>query len=138
MPSLPKHPCGQPGCGDLTSGRYCEAHAHLAVEDERRRDRARASSNARMYDSKWRRYAKAFIARHPLCCYCAAIGRTSATECVDHAIPPRGDWRVFWDKSGHRPACISCNSRKGDRTEAQFLAEITGRQQASVVHPRGG
>lgn len=98
----------------------------MAVEDERRRDRARPNANARMYDAKWRRYAKAYVARHPLCHYCAAIGRTTATGCVDHATPPRGDAQLFWDKTNHRPACIPCNSRKGDRTEAEFLRILRG------------
>ena len=27
MPKMPKHPCGFPGCPNLTDGRFCEEHA---------------------------------------------------------------------------------------------------------------
>jgi 5-methylcytosine-specific restriction enzyme A len=114
-------PCARHGCGGLTRGKYCDADAHLEREQQRARDRRRGSATQRRYGSHWRRYSKAYIAQHPLCHYCERIGRVSATECVDHAVPPsRGG--EFWDGANHRPACLTCNSRKGNRTEAEYLA----------------
>lgn len=122
MPQRPPHPCR--ACPELTSGKYCPAHEHLEAEEQRAADRARGSSNDRLYDSKWRRYALGFIKRHPLCFYCGLIKRTTATECVDHATPHRGDVKIFWDKTNHRPACLTCNSRKGQKTEEQFRQQL--------------
>lgn len=33
MPTKPKRPCKHPGCPRLTSGRYCELHAKLHIND---------------------------------------------------------------------------------------------------------
>lgn len=93
----------------LTHEGRCEAH-----------QLQRPTAAARGYTPAWQRYARAFLADHPLCHYCALHGRVTAARCVDHAVPPsRGG--AFWDTENHRPACIPCNSRKGNKTEAEYL-----------------
>lgn len=85
-------------------------------------DQRRGSSSARGYDSRWRIYSESYRTRHPLCWYCQQAGRVTAAQCVDHAIPPsRGG--SFWDERNHVPACLRCNSRKGDRTLDEYLAD---------------
>jgi 5-methylcytosine-specific restriction enzyme A len=122
MPQRPPHPCR--ACPTLTSGTYCPEHEHFEEEQRRRADHARGSATDRLYDGKWRRYAATFVKKNPLCFYCGLMNRTTATECVDHAVPHRGDVRLFWDKANHRSACITCNSRKGNKTEEQFRAQL--------------
>lgn len=85
-------------------------------------DHARGSSNDRLYTWRWRKAALHFLLSNPLCFYCLKQGRTTAAKHVDHATPHKGNPDLFWDRSNWRPACAHCNSAKGDRTEAQFLA----------------
>ena len=115
MPYAPKRPCTKPGCPRLTDTGRCTEH---------HKDKDRPGTAARGYDSKWRRYAKRYLRDHPLCHYCAHIGRTTAAACVDHAQPHKDDQRLLWDASNHRPACIKCNSRKGDKDELSYLARL--------------
>lgn len=111
----PLHPCANPGCANLTDRSRC---AHC-----RKQGSARPNSNARRYTKRWRRYALAYIARHPLCYYCEIQGLVTATECVDHATPASigGD---FWDTENHRPSCKRDNDSKGDRTEREYITDV--------------
>lgn len=84
--------------------------------DQARResDRRRGSARARGYDGKWDREAAAYRDRNPLCLYCeiGAFGeepRVSASECVDHLIPHRGDRKLFWDRKNWVASCRTCH-----------------------------
>lgn len=112
--------CREPGCSALTkhvSG-YCEAHRGKWEEMNRRRDLRRGTAKERGYDSRWARYSKAFLAQpgHQLCALRLDEGCAIVAQCVDHIDPPDGpgDPR-FWDPDNHQPACIHCNSVKGDK-----------------------
>lgn len=117
MPRAPLRPCAEPGCPALVVSGRCEPHAK---HHQRRTDARRGSAHERGYDYRWRQYSRAFIRRHPLCAICAAEGRTTATECVDHIVPHKGDESLFWDRNNHQPACITCNSRKAALQEGGF------------------
>ncbi len=62
-----KKQCAAPGCGALTSSKYCEVHVKMADEDKVRYDQFRGSSARRGYDGRWRKYRIAFLDSHPLC-----------------------------------------------------------------------
>jgi 5-methylcytosine-specific restriction enzyme A len=49
------------------------------------------------YDSpRWKRRARRQFRIEPMCRMCAAQGITMAAEVVDHIVPHRGDWKLFW------------------------------------------
>lgn len=70
MPRKAKHPCGHPGCPNLTEERYCSEHKPLHPD--------RPSAAKRGYGSKWQRVSKAYLRKHPLCVKCQAQGRYDA------------------------------------------------------------
>lgn len=107
-----KKQCAAPGCGALTSSKYCEVHAKMADEDKARYDQFRGSSARRGYDSRWRKYRIAFLDSHPLCEECAKHDRMVLATVVDHIIPHKGDMKLFWDSSNHQALCESCHNRK--------------------------
>lgn len=109
--------CGHAGCGNLTTGKYCEEHKGDAVLQARAQDERRGSSAERGYNWKWHKYSAAFLRRpENKICKLHLEGCTIVAECVDHIDPPDGpsDPR-FWDKHNHQAACLHCNSVKGHR-----------------------
>lgn len=73
---------------------------------------ARASRHERGYDSRWSKFAKSYLLRHPLCVMCKDRGRIVTATCVDHVdgLGPRGA-RGF-DETNLRALCARCHSRK--------------------------
>jgi len=76
-------------------------------------DRDRGSARARGYDAAWERETRLFRLAHPFCRYCevGAFGapRVSATACVDHLYPHRGDRTLFWTRLWWVPSCEACH-----------------------------
>lgn len=77
----------------------------------------RASAAMRGYGRRWAEASKAFLARpeNRICAICQRV----AAECTDHIIPHNGDQSLFWDVNNWQPACIACNSRKGNSDGTQ-------------------
>jgi 5-methylcytosine-specific restriction protein A len=89
--------------------------AKSAAEVKRALDRQRPSAARRGYGPRWRRGRAAFLAQHPLCAACQALGRVVPATVVDHVVPHRGDQRLFWDQSNWAPACKPCHDAKTAR-----------------------
>lgn len=109
MPSRPKKPCSWPGCQELTTERFCEKHKK---QERKQQDERRGTAAQRGYDARWRKARERFLRENPLCVECLRAGRlTPATE-VDHRIPHRGNYDLFWDVSNWQALCKQCHSRK--------------------------
>jgi 5-methylcytosine-specific restriction enzyme A len=91
------------------------AGARSAAEVKRDLDRQRPSAARRGYGPHWRRARAAFLAQHPLCAACRALGRVVPAMVVDHVVPHRGDQKLFWDESNWAPACKPCHDAKTAR-----------------------
>jgi 5-methylcytosine-specific restriction protein A len=107
-------PCGY----SVPKGTPCACQAKRTKERQAVNDAARGSAASRGYDGKWARESKAYLAAlgAPLCaCGC---GRTA--NMVDHRIAPKGDMRLFWDRSNWQPYNGLCNRRKNIRSEGGF------------------
>lgn len=112
MDKIPR-PCRHGGCMVLTTEGYCDKHK---VEHNPKRE----SSSARLYDRKWRKESKLFLAIHPYCAECERQGRrTLATE-VDHIKPHRGNLRLFWDRKNWQGLCHRCHSVKTAKEDGGF------------------
>lgn len=85
-------------------------------------DQRRGSARERGYSARWEREAKAFRLANPLCLGCLAVGRTSATEIVDHIVPHRGDGHLMWDPANRQPCCKRHHDIVKQRLEALFAA----------------
>jgi 5-methylcytosine-specific restriction protein A len=121
MPHKPMRPCRYSRCPQLTDDKtgYCDAHRQQV---QRQYDRERGSANERGYDYHWQQYSKHYLMEHPLCALCAkkAPPVIKASECIDHIIPHRGDYNLFWNRNNHQPACLECNSVKAATEEGAF------------------
>ena len=52
------------------------------------------------------------LAKHPVCAACAAQGRVSLAQEVDHIVPPNGNQALMRDPSNFQSLCKPCHSRK--------------------------
>lgn len=111
------------GCS-VPKGRRCAHEQAKATARQAANDAKRGSAASRGYDGKWSRESKAWLASlgNPLC----ACGCGKPADMVDHKIAPKGDMRLFWDRSNWQPYNGVCNRRKNIRSEGGF-----GRQQAA-------
>lgn len=122
--------CKFPGCCNRVpiGTRFCDAHRTMGekrdAEAKTKRDAARAvrvgSASERGYTSRWRRVAKSFLQKHPLCAECERKGVIRMATCVDHIVPHRGNTALFWDSSNWQPLCQECHSRKTASEDGGF------------------
>ena len=78
-------------------------------------DRQRPSAARRGYGPRWRRARAAFLAQHPLCAACRALGRVVPATVVDHTVPHGGSAALFWDQAQWQGLCKRCHDRKTAR-----------------------
>ena len=72
----------------------------------------------RLYDDvRWRKARAQFLRAHPLCRMCDARGIVEAASVVDHVVPHRGDYALFWDRSNWQALCASCHSARKQMLE---------------------
>lgn len=91
-------------------------------------DAKRPSARARGYDSKWSKESRAFLAL-PGNSYCAC-GCGRIADMVDHVIAPKGNQRLFWDRSNWQPMNQDCNRRKAIKHEGAFGISPEARERA--------
>lgn len=119
MPMKPKVPCKEPGCPNLCDigQRYCEEHRKLHPSEFRNfknfkhRDGLESASE-RGYGSKWQKARDAYLHKHPLCVECQKEGKYVKATVVDHIVPHRGDWKLFWDSSNWQSLCKFRHDKK--------------------------
>ena len=115
MPTKPKKPCAYPGCPNLTSEHFCEAHRK---ERQKQYDRYKRAPNVnKIYGSEWRRVRERYAAAHPLCEKCLEQGKLVPLDEVHHIVPTsRGGTH---DESNLMSLCKSCHTKMhieiGDR-----------------------
>ena len=76
----------------------------------------RLGSRSKLYNSaRWRRGRRIYLANNPLCimCYPDPVPATV----VDHIIPHRGDYNLFFDESNWQPLCEMHHNQKTGRGE---------------------
>lgn len=109
----PSKPCAAPGCRRLTvAGRsYCDACAPKREQARQAQlDATRRSASKRGYDRRWRKIAKATLAREPLCRRCAGLGVLTRATDVDHIVPKAQGGTDQDDNL--QPLCHACHSGK--------------------------
>jgi 5-methylcytosine-specific restriction protein A len=90
---MPKRPCLEPNCGQLTTRTRCPTHEQ---QYQARRNVARGDR----YGTDYRKQRAALLATHPPCHWCGAAATTA-----DHV------------EDGLVPACGPCNSSRGGKAE---------------------
>lgn len=122
MPSVAAKPCRAPGCGVLVrdGGGYCQAHKRAVKKETESR---RESSTKRGYGYKWQQAREKFLREHPLCqCPDCQEGklRLRKADTVDHIIPHKGDYALFWDRSNWQAMTKDCHDKKTAREDGGF------------------
>lgn len=117
MPSRPLKPCSRIGCRELTNERFCEAHSK---QERQRADKQRGTAHERGYTKTWSRARKMFLNENPLCVHCQNEGRITAANEVDHIIPHKKDYDLFWDEGNWQSLCKSCHSKKTTTEDGGF------------------
>ncbi len=72
----------------------------------------RKSARERGYTWQWEKARAAFLAIHPLCVLCEALGVVTPATVVDHIRPHRGDRNLFWLVSNWQALCKACHDAK--------------------------
>jgi 5-methylcytosine-specific restriction enzyme A len=109
----PPHPCAR--CRRelvAASVRFCAACAAAQPPVVNRAEERRGSSRDRGYTSRWDRFRRVYLRKHPLCRACEARDRVTAATLVDHVVPHRGDRARFWDEANLQPLCEACHGAK--------------------------
>ena len=78
----------------------------------------------KLYGRRWERARARFLARHPLCTFCEAMGYIVAATVVDHIIPHKGDMTLFWDESNWQPLCKLCHD--GTKKSQEATGKLRG------------
>lgn len=60
------------------------------------------------------------MAEHPLCEPCLARGIVEAAEVVDHKVPHRGNYDLFWDQTNWQSMSKRCHDRKTASEDGGF------------------
>ena len=107
MPKKPKHPCGYPGCPNLTDRQYCAEHEKQSRDSYNKYSHTRDTS--KKYGRAWERIRDRYTKAHPLCERCLKEGRYTPVEEVHHILPlsQGGDHR----ESNLMSLCQSCHTK---------------------------
>ena len=118
MPYKPKKPCAYPGCPNLTSGRYCDAHKKLtdAQYDMRFRDN---DARAFYHSHEWKHLRQNYLIEHPFCMECWKKGKLTRATVVDHIVPIKQGGPEL-DESNLQALCASCHGSKSIREGSRF------------------
>lgn len=65
----------------------------------------RPAASERGYDTKWKQARRAYLVQHPYCVKCRERGELIEATVVDHIIPHKQDWKLFWDRNNWQPLC---------------------------------
>lgn len=110
MPKRPPHPCGKPGCPELTHNRYCEKHQAEANADYDKNQRNKDMKS--FYNSvQWYALRKQKLYKDPFCEECRKSGTLVKATAVDHIMEIKDGGNQL-DINNLQSLCWSCHSRK--------------------------
>ena len=72
----------------------------------------RPNAAKRGYGYRWQKASKIYLRANPLCVECWKDKIVQAAECVDHIIPHKGEYKLFWDRGNWQSLCIPHHNSK--------------------------
>jgi 5-methylcytosine-specific restriction protein A len=95
---------------------------------ERMKDKAYKQGERMRHTAAWLNMRKRHLALNPLCVHCQQEGRYTQATDVDHIIPHKGDYNLFFDTENLQSLCKSCHSRKTlteDMSAGRYVPDVT-------------
>ncbi|TLN22475.1 HNH endonuclease [bacterium] len=121
MPSKSVKFCAHPGCKEMVTGYYCEAHRPAPQPWQAKQGNKKAKPHSSWYsDPTWRRLRMIQLREFPLCAECERNGTITPATIVDHIIPHRGKWEMFVDGENLQSLCASCHNRKTAKEDGGY------------------
>lgn len=119
MAMRPKRPCSYPGCRELVESGRCERHKGI---EKREYDKRRPAYYDWYKTARWQRERIAFLWIHPLCeCdECKQLPVPLPANVVDHKIPHKGNYNLFWDHDNWQAMNKRCHDKKTARENGGF------------------
>ena len=78
------------------------------------------------YDSRrWRKKAREHKRLNPLCVFCEKKGLVVACEVVDHIVPHKGDYQLFW-YGELQSLCAPCHNKEKQQLEHRGYTTTIG------------
>ncbi len=114
--SEPLKICSYGGCNIIVRDGQSRCLTHRkqrTTKPDNRPSRSQRGYTRRWYDD----FQRPYLASHPLCEECEAIGIVKAAECVDHKTPHKGNPALLYCWENLRALCWSCHSRKTAREQ---------------------
>jgi 5-methylcytosine-specific restriction protein A len=99
---------------------FSDLRSRLKNRLQREYNRKRGSSTRQGYDARWRAARKHYLTEHPLCVECLKQGKLVPANIVNHIVPHKGDWQLFWDKSNWQALCKTCHDSKTAREDGRW------------------
>lgn len=122
MPRLKKRrPCAIPRCPHdaMQGSSFCEGHDK---KHGNQYERDRPTATERGYNREWKKARDAYLQEHPYCVRCWEEDRKKIkATVVDHIIPHKGDYQLFWSRTNWQALCKAHHDRK------TFVEERDGR-----------
>jgi 5-methylcytosine-specific restriction protein A len=108
MPAATLRPCATPRCPALVTKGHCPTHS-------RQREQQRYNVDVRKWyhTAQWKLLRNIVLGEQPVCVDCQ---KAPSTE-VDHKVPHRGSYSLFWDRQNLQGMCGTCHRRKTARGE---------------------
>ena len=112
VPSAVLRVCLEPGCAVRVPRGRCAQHQRVKRAEHQRHFAGVAGLN---YGRRWKKLRALFLERNPLCKECSTDGTVERATEVDHKVPHRGDYFLFWDEDNWQPLCKRHHSAKTAR-----------------------
>jgi 5-methylcytosine-specific restriction enzyme A len=120
---MAKRPCRRNGCAQLVVRGYCDGCSPTYSAAARYEAKRSELKSTVWYNSaRWRKMRAGYFARHPLCVdpyRVHAPGVALATD-LDHKVPHKEDFVLFWDHDNLQGLCHSCHSTKTVKEDGGF------------------
>ncbi len=127
MPKLAPRLCSHPGCGAVSTARFCTKHAEQHRAQSPGWQSTKGSSTSRGYGANWRRLRRMILSRDPICVLC----RRAPSVTVDH-IKSKAE-RGKDEDENLRGLCDACHKRKTGQDGARGRARDASSRFASPI-----
>lgn len=79
-----------------------------------------------VYGERWKKCRRLFLDDNPWCVKCRGAGLKTPADHVDHIVPHRGSYDLFWDENNWQPLCEEHHNKHKQREEGRGYDDAVG------------